>query len=65
MTDVREQLEAAGRRLRAAEDARAAAMAEIVDLARRAQAADVPIRQIALLSGVTRPTVYRMLEGDK
>lgn len=58
-------LEAAGERLRKADEERAAAMAELTSLARKADAEGIPKRQIALLGGVTRATVYKMLETPK
>lgn len=60
---LREQLDAAGRELQAADQARDAALAKVAALARQAHGL-VPIAQIAELGRVSRPTVYKMLAAD-
>ncbi len=62
--EPRAELEAAGRRLAAADEERAAAMAEVTRLARLAKG-ELPIRQIAIVTGVTRQTVYTMLDDGE
>lgn len=57
-----DDLAAAGERLRKADEERTAAVAALTELARKADAEGIPKRQIALLGGVTRSTVYKMLE---
>lgn len=54
------QLAEAGRELHASETAREQALAKIATLARQAHGV-VPIAQIAELTNVSRPTVYKML----
>lgn len=56
------RLEAIGKRIREADAQRAAAMQDLVELAPAAREAGLPIRQIAMLGGVTRPTIYKLLE---
>lgn len=51
----------AGERLAKADAERASAIAQLRELARQAHGV-VPIKRIAELGGVTRPTVYKMLE---
>ena len=58
-----EQLAAAGRRLEAADAERDAAIADVTAAVSAAQGA-VPIKTMADLANVTRPTVYRLLETD-
>lgn len=61
--ELRAELEDIGARLAAADEARSAAMADLRRAARVAHAGDlVPIKQIAELAGVTRPTIYKLLE---
>jgi hypothetical protein len=61
--DLRAELEAIGARLAAADEARASAMTDLRRVARAAHAGDlVPIKHIAELAGVTRPTIYKLLE---
>lgn len=65
MSDVpperRAALEQAGRRLAAADDERRAALEQLRDAVRVAHGT-MPVKTIAELGGVTRVTVYRMLE---
>lgn len=49
-------------KLSAAAIAHREASAELDRLVKQAKEENVPIAEIALLIGVTRPTVYRMLE---
>lgn len=58
---LRAELAAAGERLRVAESKRSHAMDAFVAVARKAEG-KVPIRQIALAGGLSRTTVYKMLE---
>lgn len=60
--DMRAQLTEVGRRIEQAERDRAQAIADLAALARKADAEDFPLRQVALLAGVSRTTVYKMLE---
>lgn len=63
--ELRAELAAVGARLRAADEARAEAMADLRRLARAAHADDlVPIKHITELTGVSRPTIYKLLEGS-
>ena len=62
--ELRAELEAVGRRLAAADTERSAAMAELKCLVRLAKGDQVPIQQIAQLGGVSRVTVYRILEDS-
>lgn len=62
--DARAELEQIGKRLATAEADRARAMADLKRIARTARNV-VPIKHIADLAGVTRPTVYKMLEEDR
>lgn len=61
MSDVREQLAAAGKRLAEADAARAAAIEEIA-AAIKAGHGDVTTKEMVELAGVTRVTAYRLLE---
>lgn len=60
--ELRTELEAAGARLAKADAERAAAMSQVAELARAAKG-ELPIRQIAMAAGVTRQTVYSILES--
>lgn len=57
-----DRLREAGARREAAEQARAEAMDDIRRLAMEAKQAGVPVAHIAEAAGVTRPTVYALLE---
>lgn len=58
-----EQLKAAGERLAAADAARATALVDVRKAVRAAHGT-LPIAEIARLAGISRPTVYSMLEND-
>jgi DNA invertase Pin-like site-specific DNA recombinase len=58
-----ERLTARGQAYKAANKARAAAMTDLAAEVRKAAAAGVPKEQIARLAGISKPTVYRILEG--
>lgn len=55
------KLKAAGKRLAAANAARDAAMADVAKTVKAAHG-QVPVKTIAEIVGVTRPTVYALLE---
>lgn len=59
-TKLREQLAQAGDRQRAARAEVTEAMGQIERLIPKAIEAGVPIRQIAILTGLTRPTIYKL-----
>jgi hypothetical protein len=59
--DARAQLADVGRRLAAADQVRAEAMADLRQVVQEARNV-VPIAHMAELAGVTRPTVYKALE---
>lgn len=61
-TDVRADLAEVGSRRAAAEQARASAMADLVQLVRRGHDEGVPVAEMARLAGVTRVTVYALLK---
>lgn len=58
---LRAELEAAGRDIAAAEAGRAKAL-ERVAIAVKAAEGEVPIREMARLTGVSHVTLYKMLE---
>jgi hypothetical protein len=60
--DLRAELEAAGAARAAAEAARAEAMDRIASAAHYAEAHGVSIAEIARLAGVTRTTIYQLLD---
>lgn len=57
-----DRLTTRGQAYRAAHEARAAAMAALAAEVRKAAAAGVPKEQIARLAGISKPTVYRILD---
>lgn len=64
MTSRRTELEAAGRRLAEANQGRDAAIAQLGDAVRAARDEFSPT-ELARIAGVTRVTVYRMLEEEQ
>lgn len=62
--EIRRELRAAGRRRAKALAERDTATARIAELATQAQAAGVPMTEVAELAGITRQAIYLML-ADK
>jgi DNA invertase Pin-like site-specific DNA recombinase len=58
-----ELLTTRGQAYKAASDARGAAMKALAVEVRKAAEAGVPKEQIARLAGISKPTVYRILDG--
>lgn len=63
-SDAQAELEAAGKQLAEADAARAAAMERITAAVQAAHACEVPIAHIANATGLSRVTIYRLLEKD-
>jgi DNA-binding XRE family transcriptional regulator len=60
MADIRAELADAARRKVDAESARAEAIADITRLLRSRRSTDIPVAELARLSGVTRQTIYTL-----
>lgn len=60
--ELRDQLTELGQRLTALEGERQQAMAKVGALVREHRD-DIPLRQIAQLTNLSRTTIYKMLEG--
>lgn len=67
MTDpdvLREQLRSLARKLVQADIARTAVLNEMAAVMRQGKAADLNIKEMAELAGVTRTTTYRLIGDD-